>query len=138
MKFPIKAIALLVLALAIGGTLPLIGCRSARSKEPPVTRVWPAPPDAPRIAFVQTIHRPGDVGVHPSGFKRFARWITGSEKGNEPLIKPFGIALDEAGNLCLTDTGANAVCYFDRAKKKWLRWLNRLEYCPHEADRGIK
>jgi DNA-binding beta-propeller fold protein YncE len=31
--------------------------------------------------------------------------------------------LDESDNICLTDTGANAVCYYDRAKKKWHRWI---------------
>jgi sugar lactone lactonase YvrE len=84
--------------------------------------VWPAPPEPARIQYVQSVHRPADIGVKMSAFSRFGRWITGSEKGNEPLNKPFGIALDEQDNLCLTDTGANAVCYYDRLKRKWSRW----------------
>jgi DNA-binding beta-propeller fold protein YncE len=84
--------------------------------------VWPPPPDAPRLAYVQSIRQSADVGVKPSGLTRFARWIVGSNKGNESLEKPFGLALDERDNLCLTDTGAKSVCFFDRTAKKWLRW----------------
>ena len=84
--------------------------------------VWPAPPDAPRLAYVRSISQPADVGVKAAGLIRFARRLTGSNKGNESLQKPFGVALDEQDNLCLTDTGANVVCFFDRAAKKWLRW----------------
>jgi sugar lactone lactonase YvrE len=71
---------------------------------------------------VQSILRPADIGIKFSAFTRFGHWITGSEKGNEALSKPFGLALDEKDNICVTDTGANAVCYYDRAKKKWHRW----------------
>ena len=84
--------------------------------------VWPAPPDAARIAYVTSIHRPADAGIKASGWGRLTRWLTGSDKGNEPLQKPFGLALDDQDNLCLTDTGAHAVCFFDRTKKQWQRW----------------
>jgi sugar lactone lactonase YvrE len=84
--------------------------------------VWPDPPEPARIAFVQSVHRPADIGIKMSAFSRFGHWLTGSDKGNEPLSKPFGIALDEQDNLCLTDTGASVVCYYDKMKKKWSRW----------------
>ena len=86
------------------------------------SQVWPPPPEVARISYVQTILRPADIGMKFSAFTRLGHWITGSEKGNERLLKPFGLALDENDNICLTDTGANAVCYYDRAKKKWHRW----------------
>jgi DNA-binding beta-propeller fold protein YncE len=38
------------------------------------------------------------------------------------LNHPFGLALDDAGGLVVTDTGANAVYFLDFARKKWLRW----------------
>jgi len=84
--------------------------------------VWPEPPDPPRIAFVQSISKSTDAGAKLSGFRRFANWISGAQQGTEPLVRPFGIAFDEQGNLCLTDTGANAVCFFDNAAKRWYRW----------------
>lgn len=36
--------------------------------------------------------------------------------------KPFGVALDETGNLCVTDTDANRVSYLDFARKEWKNW----------------
>jgi DNA-binding beta-propeller fold protein YncE len=84
--------------------------------------VWPPPPADPRIAYVQSIGGPADVGIKPAALTRVARWIAGGSAQGENLAKPFGVALDAADNLLLTDTGANAVCCFDRARKKWLRW----------------
>lgn len=85
-------------------------------------RVWPPPPEPARIAFERSVLRPLDLGLKRSPFTRIGQWLTGSDKGNEALIKPFGVALDEEGNLCVTDTGANAVGFYDRTTKKWLRW----------------
>jgi DNA-binding beta-propeller fold protein YncE len=114
--------------LAFGALVLLFvaGC-AAPQRVPPESAtiaplVWPSPPDAPRIAFVRSILRPADLGIKFSAFSRFGRWLTGSQKGNELLIKPFGIALDENDNLCLTDTGANSVSFYDRGKKKWRSW----------------
>jgi DNA-binding beta-propeller fold protein YncE len=83
--------------------------------------VWPLPPAEPRIAYVQSLRQPADAGIRRSGFGRFMHRLIGSSV-DESLLKPFGIAVDEHDNLCLTDTGANAVMYFDRANKRWRRW----------------
>lgn len=114
--------------LVFGASVVLVatGCashqRPTEAAQSTTPRVWPAPPEVPRISYVQSILRPADIGIKFSAFTRFGHWVTGSEKGNEPLLKPFGLALDESDNICVTDTGANAVCYYDRAKKKWHRW----------------
>jgi sugar lactone lactonase YvrE len=83
---------------------------------------WPPPPAAPCVVYVKSISGPADLGIKPPVLSRFADWITGSGHDRSRLQKPFGLALDDAGNLLLTDMGANAVCCFDRAGKKWLRW----------------
>ncbi len=88
----------------------------------PARLVWPAPPDEPRIAFVRSIEGPADLGIKPSGWAKLGRWLAGNNPESEQLVKPFGIALDDQGNLCLTDTGANAVAWFDKAHKTWHRW----------------
>jgi DNA-binding beta-propeller fold protein YncE len=113
--------ALLVIAVAIA--LPTLAVAKRQQTPPTQPRlVWPMPPDEPRVAFVQSITVPGDAGARVSGLRRFANWITGADKGVEPLAKPFGVALDELDNLCLTDTGANVVCFFDQKEKRWHRW----------------
>jgi hypothetical protein len=104
----------------------LPGCSGVDSTRAPAPEtasiVWPAPPQPARISYSKAILRPADLGIKRSGFTRFGQWLTGSEKGNEPIVKPFGIAFDEKDNLCLTDTGANVVCFYDQARKKWHRW----------------
>jgi DNA-binding beta-propeller fold protein YncE len=85
-------------------------------------RVWPSPPDAPRVAFVRNITQPSDLGARQSGLRRFANWISGASKGNEKFAQPFGLGLDERGNLCLTDTAANSVSFYDARKHQWNRW----------------
>jgi len=84
--------------------------------------VWPPPPDEPRIAYVQSISNPADAGVKTSLFRRLSNWLSGARQGGEPLYRPFGVAIDDADNFCVTDTGAKAVCYFDRAARHWYRW----------------
>ena len=84
--------------------------------------VWPAPPDAPRIAYVRSIQGPADLGIKPSFWGKVGRFFTGGNPGKDQLVKPFGIALDAKGGLCLTDTGGNAVFWFDKSRKAWHRW----------------
>lgn len=85
-------------------------------------RVWPPPPAEARIVFEREIARPADIGAKPPMLSRLADWITGSGRDRDKLEKPFGLCLDDAGNLLLTDMGANAVCLLDQAQRKWRRW----------------
>jgi sugar lactone lactonase YvrE len=109
------AVALLLAALA--GPQP-----GAAASTPAPQRVWPAPPDEPRIAYVRSLTSPADFGVQRSTLGRFKDWLVGSKADGQFFVKPFGLALDAQGDFCLSDTGANAVCYFDAARKKWHRW----------------
>ena len=102
--------------------LPAASLLGAQSGAAAAQLVWPPPPDEPRIAYVQSISNPGDAGVKASLFHRISNWLSGARQGGEPLSRPFGLAVDEAGNFCITDTGAKAVCFFDRAAKRWYRW----------------
>jgi DNA-binding beta-propeller fold protein YncE len=83
---------------------------------------WPPPPAEPCVVYVRDISRPADIGAKPSAVSRLANWITGVAQDKGKLDKPFGLSLDEAGNLLVTDTGANAVCFLELARKKWTRW----------------
>jgi DNA-binding beta-propeller fold protein YncE len=83
---------------------------------------WPPPPAEPCVVYLKSITGPADLGIKPPALSRFAAWITGGSHGPSQLQKPFGLALDDAGNLLLTDMGANVVCCLDHAGKKWLRW----------------
>jgi DNA-binding beta-propeller fold protein YncE len=104
--------------------LLLAGC-SSKPASPSMQlapQVWPAPPEAARVEFVASAGRPAELGAQVRGFTRFANWLTGAVKGNEPFVKPFAVAVDEQGNLLVTDTGANAVGWLDVAGRRWHRW----------------
>jgi DNA-binding beta-propeller fold protein YncE len=118
-KFHFGLLAVLVLAgLAVSCVSAKHGARAAAVPSP----VWPPPPDDPRVVFIKTISGPADVGQTLSVWRRFSNWITGETGESQGLQKPFGIALDETGNLCLTDTGNGIVCYCDFARHQWRRW----------------
>ena len=104
-------------ALLICGLGLTIGNTVARTN-----LAWPPAPLEARVVYVQSISKPEDFGMKSSGFRRFSNWLTGAEKENGALSRPFGIALDELGNLCVTDTGANSVSYFDSKARRWYRW----------------
>ena len=110
-----------IMLLAVGILVSCAG--SPHSADRPAAtataRVWPAPPDAPRIVFRQCLHGPADIGVRPAFFHSLASWLTGENGESLRLRKPFAVALDETGNLCITDTDANLLCYCDFTRKRW-------------------
>ena len=83
---------------------------------------WPPPPAEPRIVFVREISEPRDIGVRPPALLRFANWLTGVSNSRQKLDRPFGLALDGADNLLVTDMAAGTVSYLDLTHKKWQRW----------------
>jgi DNA-binding beta-propeller fold protein YncE len=114
-------------AVLLGVTVLWSGCTSPpAAPRPPAAsapaRVWPPPPAEPRLAYVSAITRPEDLGIRPSGWSRIGRWLIGKARGTERLEKPFGLALDDQGNLCVTDTSAAVVWCFDLARKRAQRW----------------
>jgi len=98
-----------------------ISCASTKSR-PLATGanpVWPPAPDEPRVVYVRSVLGPRDIGQSPSIVTRFGHWITGEKGERLSLQKPLGLGLDEAGNLCITDTGVNRVYYCDFARRQW-------------------
>lgn len=96
----------------------------AGAAQPALAPAWPPPPAAPDIVFVRELAAPKDIGAKAPFFTRLANALTGVGATARKLGRPFGLSLDDAGNLLVTDTGANAVCYLDLAHHKWLRWTS--------------
>ena len=107
--------ALAAAALLASGAMALAAA-------PAPAPAWPPPPAEPYVVYTTSLTRPADIGAKRPLLSRVARWIAGTTQDSQALVNPFGLALDDAGNLLVTDTGANAVCCLDRARKKWLRW----------------
>ena len=114
------------LLAAVALAVSVISCVSTRNQSPAAAAapnpVWPPPPDEPRVVFVQTIAGPASIGQSPSVWHRMANWLVGATGQSLDLQKPFGLAVDDASNLCITDTGANVIYYCDFTHKKWRRW----------------
>ncbi len=95
----------------------LSACATAPVKEHP-TILWPKPPDAPKISFVDVWSKPEDIGLKPTWFKRVVQFIFG--KGKIPyIIRPSGVAVDFEGGVYVADTGLQVVHYFDVNNKKY-------------------
>ena len=103
----------------------LVSCASAPKPVAAIsTPVWPSPPDEPRIAYAGSYSSPRDVGQSESVLTRVGHWLTGENGESLALHKPCGLALDENGNLCVTDTGAKTVCLLDFKNKTWRRYAS--------------
>jgi DNA-binding beta-propeller fold protein YncE len=121
MKRPI-IMRLMLLALAPALLASCASTPPVAANAPAPTPAWPPAPDAPRIVFQRNLHGPNDIGQTASVFRSFANWITGDTGEILNLHKPFAVALDETGDLCITDTDDNQVCYADFVHKKWRRY----------------
>lgn len=100
----------------------LLSCLCSLAAPPTAPPAWPPPPAEPYIVYVREISAARDIGAKAPFFTRLANAITGVGSSSQKLSRPFGLSLDDAGNLLVTDTGADAVCYLDLAHKKWQRW----------------
>ena len=94
----------------------------AGSTNAPANPVWPPPPDAPRLRYESSINGPADIGRSRSFWTKVSDLVTGSAATKDNLLKPFALAVDEQGNLGLTDSGLAVVCWLDFAHKSWQRW----------------
>ncbi|MFT7510940.1 MAG: DNA-binding beta-propeller fold protein YncE [Candidatus Omnitrophota bacterium] len=113
-----------VATIVVLGLLPVLissGCRSTPAAAVPAL-VWPAPPALARIAYVGELKEPRDAGVRVSVWNRVVNGLTGSRRGREALVQPFGVAVDEQGNLCLTDAGTGVVQFIDQKRRRAFRW----------------
>lgn len=73
----------------------ILGCGAPEKKFPDM--VWPLPPEEPKVKFVDIFQTDADVR-EPS----FLSALFGEEVGNA-LIKPYGVAVDKAGRIYVTD-----------------------------------
>lgn len=104
-------------SLAIPALFVLAGCATAPPGSPPADLVWPLPPDAPRIRYVEALSRSDQ-------FKDQSRnWLKDVVLGADDrrtmrMVKPYAVATDQKGRVYVSDTGLSRVWVFDREKKE--------------------
>lgn len=80
---------------------------------PAAARVWPLPPDPPRIAYVRDLTQDEAAGTRKGFFARLlARLIGEDEVAPARMIRPFALFADGQGALYVTDMGLQVVHRF--------------------------
>lgn len=101
-----RAAAALILWHALSGCAPPV--QTVQSQVP---LIWPAAPDAPRIAFVKAFSRPEDLGISRGFLQRVADLLFGRDESR--LVRPMAVVA--LGNvLYVADPGAKGVHRFDQ------------------------
>jgi DNA-binding beta-propeller fold protein YncE len=105
------------IALALMFGLALAGCaRPVQTVENKAPLVWPAAPDAPRIAYVKTFSRPDDLGISRGFLQRLADTLFGHDESR--LVRPMAVVA--AGDiLYVADPGAKGVHRFDQKRGRY-------------------
>ena len=100
-----RAAAALILGSALTGCAPPV-----QTVESAMPLVWPAAPDAPRIAYVRAFSRPDDLGISRGFLQRVADVLFGHDESR--LVRPMAVvAVGEV--LYVADPGAKGVHRFD-------------------------
>jgi DNA-binding beta-propeller fold protein YncE len=93
------------------GVLLLAGCASGPGPltlAPDMGRVWPVPPDPPRVAYLHQIRVPKDAGVRKTFGQRFLAVFTGRQRP-AAVEEPIGIYADRDGWMLVADPGLQVV-----------------------------
>ena len=102
--------------LALAG---LAACASVpeRSRVAPLSVVWPAAPERARVAYLETIERPEDIGIRKGFWRRVAEFFVGESE--ERMVRPMAVAVSSEGVLFVADPGAKGVHRFDRERGRY-------------------
>lgn len=88
-----------------------IGVRAVKS------RVWPAPPEQPRIALTSTLASDLDLKRDGGGLGGWRRLLGGTPTGGFAVMRPHDVAVDSRGRLYVTCGIPTVVRVFDPAVK---------------------
>lgn len=83
--------------------------------------VWPPPPSAPRIRFLQTFSTPKELGISPGLLRRLGRAVKGGDTSRR-ILRPHGVFKDSKDRLYVVDTRFRAVHAFDVSNAQYYRF----------------
>jgi sugar lactone lactonase YvrE len=114
------------LLLSLVSLLALVPSCTTKPPPKPTYTFFPPAPDEPHVQYLSTISSDADLG----GGSKFAEFITGKSKEQNPILKPYGVALKN-GQMFVCDTMRNAIQVYDFAKK-------RAHYFAAGGEGGVK
>ena len=89
----------------------------ARVAADPASLAWPPPPDQARVRFIMSLATPADAGVRRSTFRRFLDAVFGHAESR--VLQPYGVAVDAARRVYVSDTRAHGVHVFDPGRRRY-------------------
>jgi len=104
----LAAAGVLGLALLAGGCAEM----APPPRQPAPVRLWPAPPETPRIAYVGSVSRASDLGIERGFFASLIDYLAG--RADTPLVNPHGLTVDAEERLYVVDSFRRRVHVFDR------------------------
>jgi len=121
--------------LVLAAVLLIAGCATGPEAAAPVPKqVWPEPPAAPRLAYVQAFSRPADLGIRKSFFEKLTEFLLGATDAR--LIRPMAVVETADGTLCVADPGARGVQCFNSKKTRY-RLVQGADDAPLPSPVGL-
>lgn len=114
-------VAALLLFLAVNS-----GCGSPRGELPLRTgpaRVWPEPPEAPRIRYVGAISTEADLKRESSLMEGLSDLLFG-KKDIGVLVAPYALVVDQSGRLFVADAGGAVIHVFDLTLRSYKQFAD--------------
>ena len=75
--------------------------------------VWPAPPEAPRIAYLGHVSSDRDMGKQRGFFANLRDGLLGTQEGSLATHRPFDTYVDEVGRIYVTSGAVGSILVFD-------------------------
>jgi DNA-binding beta-propeller fold protein YncE len=100
---------------AVALALAVIGCGPERAGplDPTGTpRMWPEPPERPRIVYLGAVSTETDMKKRSSALEGFGELLFGKKRVGV-LVSPYAVAVDATGIMYVADSGGAVVHAFD-------------------------
>jgi DNA-binding beta-propeller fold protein YncE len=100
------------LLAAAATSLVLLSCASQPHQQGAAVRIWPPPPNPPRIVWTGAVTVAKDLGLGTGFWRTLWRSIAGGEP--DAIIRPYGVYADCRKRILVVDTQKRGIHFFDR------------------------
>lgn len=120
----VRQTGLRIAAVGVVGAALFWGCSSRPGvlfEAADQQRVWPPPPDEPRVRYVGQLRSSEDLRAGRSGLKGLGDAIFGREPA-PGMLSPLAVCTDNGDRVFVADSNAQVVHAFDLKTRRYERW----------------